>query len=63
LNDLLQIKKQFQKIFQQDPYQFYEEIVASNDFIFDELGIINPIQFINAVENLNHPIYNFIKIF
>ena len=62
-DDLVLIKQQFQKIFQQDVNDFFDLLEDTNEELLNNLNIIDYGSFNLAVGDLNHSIYNFIKIF
>ncbi len=60
--DLVLIKNNFKKIFEENKFQLYNDIMIANPMIFSSIGIANKMGFIKAVDNLNHDLYKFIKI-
>ena len=61
-DNLGEIKNRFKELFQHDNYSIYEEIlgVRPNSTVFSSVGINSKGQFIQAVNDTNHDLFNFI---
>lgn len=62
--DITFIKEKFQTIFQQNNFGLYDEILSTkpNTTLFSSMGITTKGEFIQAVNSLDHDIYNFLNI-